>query len=125
MARDQRETFEVKAEHLVLLKNANVDWHTCEWGAPQIDGKRPYGNSSIYEDMANLLGVKSLRSDEFVITEADEERLWQLHKETETALQICLATQSFQPGTYYRDGIDRYDYSAWKLLAKAQEEEVR
>lgn len=121
---EKRETFEIKPEHLTLLKRANVDWHDCEWGAPRIDCKRPYGNSSIFEDMAKLLGVESLRSDEFVITEADESRLWKLHKETEAALQICLVTQSFTPGVYYREGLDVYKYTAWKLLEPAQVEET-
>ncbi len=50
-----KKKFEVKLEHLKLLKRAYVRWEDCEFGAPSIDCKRPYGNSSVVEDMFEIL----------------------------------------------------------------------
>ena len=36
-----KKKFEVKLEHLKLLKRAYVRWEDCEFGAPSIDCKRP------------------------------------------------------------------------------------
>lgn len=121
-----KKRFEIKAEHLKLLKSFNVDWDDCEFGAPCIDPKRPYGNSSVFQDMIETLGFKTLKEGiyEFELYSrtwllkgedkynlylegADEEELLeelqQLHRETETALQICLTTQIFETGLYEAD----------------------
>lgn len=45
------ETFEIKNEHLELLKRAFVSWDSCEYGAPAINCKRPYGNSYVEGDI--------------------------------------------------------------------------
>ena len=51
-------------QHLNLMGNMHVGWQSCETGAPEIDPKRPYGNSDVAEDIANILGV-NLDEDEF------------------------------------------------------------
>ena len=84
----EKEYFELKAEHLKLLKESYVLWSNCEFGAAGIDPKRPYGSSDVEDDLANILG------------DLPEETLLKLHEETEIALQICLSTQSFEPGKY-------------------------
>lgn len=50
------ETFEVKNEHLELMKRAFVGWEHCGYGAPSIDCKRPYGNSDVEGDIAEIFG---------------------------------------------------------------------
>jgi hypothetical protein len=42
-------------EHLALLKHAEWSWNDCEFGAPSMDPKRPYGNSDVEDDLAELL----------------------------------------------------------------------
>ena len=54
--RDTRR-FTVTDEHLRLLRRAHVTWVDAEFGAPEIDGKRPYGNSDVYSDIAEILGI--------------------------------------------------------------------
>jgi hypothetical protein len=54
--RDVRE-FTVTDEHLRLLRRAHVFWDEAEFGAPSIDPKRPYGNSDVRGDMAEILDV--------------------------------------------------------------------
>lgn len=113
--------FEVLPEHLILLRNMYVGWNDCEYGAPEIDPKRPYGNSSVKMDLIELLGVKALTSKVFelnlfgksyLLTGEDKHNLDlegaedleavlnTLHKETKTALQIALATGKFEVGVY-------------------------
>jgi len=110
---EQKQEFTLREQHLKLLSRMNVGWDDAEFGAPCIDPKRPYGNSSVINDLAEILGLEGKTCPHCgeYLEEQDEERLTNLHKETETALQIVLSTQSFKPGTYIADkyGID------WKL----------
>lgn len=50
-------TFEVKEEHIKLLRSAYTSWDDCEFGAPAIDCKRSYGNSDVLGDMAEILNI--------------------------------------------------------------------
>ena len=82
--------FEVTEEHLKLLKHSHVMWRASEYGAPMIDPKRPYGNTSVESDIAEILGWDK----------EDSQRAEKLHRELETVLQIVLVTQTFEPGLY-------------------------
>ena len=42
-------------EHIKLLRNMYVGWGYCEFGAPEIDPKRPYGNSHVIGDIHTIL----------------------------------------------------------------------
>lgn len=95
MDRDTK-TFTLTEEHLTLLRAAWIDWDDCEFGAPAIDPKRPYGNSDVIGDMAELLGV-GLDANGNVI---DADRLRTLHRETQTALQIMVGSASLRTGEY-------------------------
>ena len=129
----KKNQFEVTPEHLALLQRFCVDWEDCEFGAPCIDCKRPYGNSDVHQDMLEIIGLKEIRSGVYEFTlygktwllkgedkyniyldGADEESLIEvlnkLHKETETALQICLSTRTFTPGIF-----EEQDYGDWKV----------
>ena len=129
-----KQTFTLKPEHIELLSRAYVSWDDCEFGAPEINPKRPYGNSDVYQDMLEILGLKELRSGVFefklfskkwllkgedkyniYLEGADEEdlieKLDELHKELKIALQIVLSTKSFMLGVYEAE---KYD-NDWKL----------
>lgn len=94
-------TFTVTDEHLKLLRSANVSWGDIETGAPCIDGKRPYGNGDVVGDIAEILGWILVDTVEGpMMTKEQAERAGDLHRETETALQIVLATGTFEPGDY-------------------------
>lgn len=95
--------FELKDEHLKLLKRFNVSWDSGEYGAPSIDCKRPYGNSYVEGDIADILGWQYKEEEGL-----SEEQLYdadKIHNETKIALQICLCTQSFKVGTYEKDDL--------------------
>lgn len=98
----KNKTFELKEDHIKLLKRMCVGWQDCEWGAPEIDPKRPYGNSNVYMDIAEIIGIKSPCNMCGEFTEEQEELMDTLHQETETALQIILQ-HGPKPGKYECD----------------------
>lgn len=120
--RDNLVVFRITDEHLKLLKEMNVGWNDCEFGAPQIDPKRPYGNSDGVDDVARVIGYKKTKERvEFDKEDAKEyddikeylencdwdqesyDYLRNLHKDMEIVLQIVLSTLSFKKGVYQRD----------------------
>lgn len=104
--------FTVTEDHLKLLRRAYVGWDDCEFGAPAIDCKRPYGNSDVTGDIAEILGIPAGEDEE--LAPDVEDRLTRLHGETATVLQIALATGEFRAGRYARER-----YSAdWRLIGE-------
>ncbi len=104
--------FTLTKDHIKLIRKMWVSWDDCEYGAPQIDPKRPYGNSDVVTDIYEILTGKELDDDK-VLTETVCEKYDKLHSETETALQIILSTGKFKPGNYVSS-----DYNNdWKLVS--------
>lgn len=90
--------FELRPEHIVLLRAANMHWNGIEFGAPTIDPKRPYGNSDAEKDIAALLGFPK-DGDGNPYGDWVEAAI-RIHAETSTALEVVLRTGSFEPGVY-------------------------
>ena len=107
------QTFTLTETHLKLLRRFQVGWQDCETGAPEIDPKRPYGNSAVPEDMHTILTGETIGFDDSkrdALTLDERKRYLELHRETKIALQIVLATGQFKPGMYECE-----DYSAqWR-----------
>jgi len=97
---DEIVTFRVTMDHIRLLKRMNVSWEDAEFGAPSIDPKRPYGNSDVLLDMADILGIKPEGEEEWEPSNAETAWMSQLHKETQTVLQIVLSTGKMRIGPY-------------------------
>ena len=102
--------FELTEQHLKLIRRMNIgynDW--CEFGAPEVDPKRPYGNSSVYYDIGEILGIerKDSGDGDYEFTEDQEKEMLKIHKETATALQVILASGSFGIGFYEADEFHR------------------
>jgi len=101
-----RRRFELKDEHLALLTRANIGWQDAETGAPEIDPKRPYGNSDVAGDVMEILGWENQVCPNcdypLDVENSDQTRTkaMQIHRETQMALEIVLATKSFYPGIY-------------------------
>jgi len=93
-------TFELTQLHIDMLRAMNVQWQDCEYGAPEIDPKRPFGNSYVDGDLLELFPG------------CDIEHLRQVYKQTHIALQIVLSTLSFELGTYT---CGKYD-TDWKKV---------
>ena len=94
----KKQNFEVKDIHITLLKNAYIGWNDCEFGAPTIDCKRPYGNSSVYSDIAVFC---EFNDDNFTTEQIDY--MTKVHQETQIVLQIFLVTGRMEPGFYESD----------------------
>ena len=106
----EKKTFEIKEEHLNLLESMFVDFdENTGFGVPIINPKRPYGNSDVYGDMAEILNIKPKEDGKF--SEDQIKYMDRIHKETQTALQIVLRIRKIQPGIYESD---KY-VTNWKL----------
>lgn len=95
--------FEVTEQHLQLLRAAYVGWQDMEFGAPEINPKRPYGNSDVIGDIAEILEIEPDATDSWgdaVFSRETSERLTALHRGTQQVLQIVLATGKFEVGKY-------------------------
>jgi len=95
--------FELTDQHLKLIRRMTVKYNDyCEFGAPEIDPKRPYGNSSVYYDIGEILNIepKGGDIDDPEFTEEQKEFMLALHKSTAKALQVILASGSFEIGVY-------------------------
>lgn len=97
--------FEITEQHLRLLQKQRVKWKWCEYGASEIDPKRPYGNGFVEDDMAKILDIKGDIEYEDGSEDYSEEQkkmFWKLHIETTVALQICLSLMKFESGKYIK-----------------------
>ena len=90
--------FTLTEDHLKLLRKMYVGWSNCEYGAPEIGPKRPYGNSWVAGDIHEILSGNYPED----LDDELEDKYYNLHRETETALQIVLWTGKFEAGTYRR-----------------------
>lgn len=88
--------FNLREEHIALLCSGRtgVQWQDDETGAPEIDPKRPYGNSDVAGDVCEILMWPE--------TPNNLKSAMDLHRETAKALAVILSTKSFEPGEYER-----------------------
>lgn len=110
--------FKVTADHLKLLRRLYMHHaEDYEYGGPSTDQKRPYGNSDVEGDIAEILGWELItdRYGEKTMTEEQGKRANQLHKEVSTALQIALYTGEFAVGKYRR--ADKYCTRKWERMS--------
>lgn len=105
------EHFTVLRDHLRLIRKMYLDWEDCDFGAPAVDCKRPYGNSSVYSDIAEILDIKPEdgEGDEADFSDRQREEMGGLHHGTLNALQIAIHTGQFREGTYERER-----YGEWR-----------
>ncbi len=106
------EKFHLTKDHITLLRHAYVEWQDCEFGAPGIDPKRPYGNDCVESDILELLGEKRGGNEDEPWSEAQLERASTLHRETLIALQIILCVGRFEPGHYKL--ASKYHATSWE-----------
>lgn len=108
--------FTVTDEHLKLLRAAYIGWDDCEFGAPAIDCKRPYGTSNVLLGIAEILDADVIadmgdgQREDYVDANAD--RYTELHRETQTVLQIAVSTGEFRTGLYRKASYT----SGWELV---------
>lgn len=109
--------FTVTEEHLKLLQNMYVSWFDCEYGAPSIDPKRPYGNSSVEHDIIEILGwevSEAVKNGEDDIPNELYSRCANIHREMKTVLQILVSNLSIVSGKYLLTS--KYDSTSWRYM---------
>jgi len=94
------EVFDVTEGHLALLRRSYTGWQYCEFGATEINPKRPYGNSDVICDIAEI--VDGVRTEE--PTPEAAARYARLHRETEFCIQILLQLHCITVGSYRNIG---------------------
>ena len=107
--------FTVTEDHVKLLQAMYVGWDDCEYGAPSIDPKRPYGDSMVDQNICEILGWKIKDPDEGP-SEAQSDKARKIHEEMETVLQILLvfATKGIKPGKYQQH--TDYQAHSWEKV---------
>lgn len=116
------ERFTLTEDHLKLIREMHIYWDFGAYeGAPAVDIKRPYGNSDVAHDVAEIIGevftnahktVTGQDYDEYM--DENYDRLIALHKETADALQICVSTGKFEPGVYR---MAKYHRTVWEKVS--------
>ena len=108
---EKMKKFTITEDHLKLLRHLWV--FQSDDGAPFVDSNRPYGNSNIADDIADILGWEKepIGMGGKVITVEQEARAEVIHREMGTVLQICLRTMLFSTGTYIL--ADKWDPTSW------------
>jgi hypothetical protein len=89
--------------HIKLMKRMNVRYDDqCEFGAPIICPKRPYGNSYVYDDIGEIIGLYPTEGDPDDLEFSLEQKvlMMKIHKQMAVALQVALTSQSFDVGLY-------------------------
>lgn len=109
-------TFTVTEDHLALVRRSCTGWQYCEFGAMEINPKRPYGNSGVLYDIAEMIGLEPDADGEF--TPEQEVHMLRLHRETQVVFQIAMCTGSFQAGDYVNT-CESFPYGrpAWERAA--------
>lgn len=93
--------FTITENHIKLLKRMYVDWDDCEYGAPCINPKRPYGNSDVQTDIKEITGLKGMKAEI-------------IHKEMQIVLQIICTIGKIETGLYTRN--NEYDIHSWEKV---------
>ena len=93
----------VTDEHIKLVRSMRFRWDGCEFGAVAVDSKRPYGNSDVLGDIAEMVGVAPRDEDADEWPDGVEDWLRALHAGACIALEIAAHTGALQPGAYVRD----------------------
>lgn len=109
--------FTVTEDHLKLLRRVYVNWWDPGegyYGGAGVNAKRPYGNSYVGRDIAEILDAPDEDwvyedGEKAYVTDEADQRFERLHVETMVALQVVLSAGEFHPGRYRRSttwGVD-------------------
>lgn len=103
----KHETLEVTDAHVRLLRRMNVRWNNDAYeGSPEIDLKRPYGNSDVLGDLIEILGENVERDDDgdWQIPDREREELFKWHRQMEDVLQILVQNPlTFETGVWQHE----------------------
>lgn len=81
--------FEITEDHLKLVRKMHMGWNEDCFGAPGLDCKRPYGDSWVYGDLAEYLGIEP-EDPERGFTPDEKMFMYNVWRDTQTVLQILI-----------------------------------
>lgn len=113
------DTFELTVAHVALLRAAY--WRHSHSRPLCLEGKRPFGSSNVWRDIADLCGLPYGGDREDGPTGEQVDAYEALLAELHIALHVVMATASFEPGTYRL--ADKYDARSWRRVAARTGEE--
>ena len=103
------EYFSLKKEHIDLLGEAYISWNDCEFGASEINPKRPYGDSDVCNSIGKILNVEGTEEGgHYSFPQIDF--FCELHKQTQIALHLILKYKSFKLRSFKR----KNSYDEWE-----------
>jgi hypothetical protein len=110
-------TFELLPEHLTLLRKMHWDGNEgVEAGSPGADAKRPFGNSYVPGDIAEIL--KWDINEKEGLTEEQVDKAWVIFHGLHNALEIVLQEADPILGTYIKHHGPNYK---WKTQQQTPE----
>lgn len=112
---ERAKKFTITDNHLKLIRSMYVDWDDCEYGAPCINPKRPYGNSNVEDDIAEMIKFPKKGNwdkEEEMWNEKASKELYHIHREMQIVLQICLCLGKFETGNFVKQ--EEYNSLSWK-----------
>lgn len=109
--------FLLTSEHLALAKRLCIVWYGKENGGPGADIVRPYGNSAMLWDIAEITGCDQPGDGE-AYSPTEERYLRGLHRDMHPVLQIILHTGQMKPGVYKKPRLTEN----WVSVERLEEE---
>ncbi len=110
--------FLVTSQHLALAKRLSIIWYEAENGGPGTDIVRPYGNSGLIRDIAEIIGFPPPEDEEGYTASADC-YLQGLHQDMHIVLQIILHTGQMKAGVYKKPSLTE----DWVCVEHLEEED--
>ncbi len=106
--------FTITDDHLKLLRRMHVGWQDCEYGAPEIDPKRPYGNSAVEDDICEILGwpLESVVDGDPAYSDDQKRKAGKIHRQMADVLQILVLHGGVARGEYEK--AESYDALSWR-----------
>ena len=101
--------FTLKSEHIALIKRLNLkisqDYACDNWLIPNIDPKRPFGNSDMLGDIFSFMGIEPDANGDY--SESDRINAYLLLAELPAAMEAIMMYETFTPGIYEIDNCGR------------------
>lgn len=111
MTKTVQRTFALKDEHIQLITKFYIQEGYAEACPPEVNQKRPWGDSDHLYSMAEILQLLPQTDDpseDFYDDEQLQYELEELYSELVDALQIVLSCKTFEPGIY--EFLSDYDF---------------
>jgi hypothetical protein len=109
-----KERFRINENHLKLLNRLHFEWCADDYdGYPTVNSKRPYGNSDVLDDVAEIIEMPVMEDDDGKshYPKGTKAKCKQYHEEMATVLQIVSSTMQVSAGLYIKQ--DQYDCLSW------------